>query len=107
MPTKAGVSNPPTALLASSDSLSRIRPRQSKHFHGDVHGRVFRRHEIYVRAQTVLAGKEDEAIEEYQKAIEKDPKMGRAYAGLALVYRNRGRTKSEHVFREGHALSTR
>jgi len=46
---------------------------------------------FYAHAQDlVLAGKDDEAIQEYLKAIENDPKLGRAYAGLALVYRNRG-----------------
>jgi serine/threonine protein kinase/tetratricopeptide (TPR) repeat protein len=46
---------------------------------------------IYAHAQDLVkAGKEDEAIKEYQKALEKDPKMGRAYSGLALIYRNRG-----------------
>jgi len=56
---------------------------------------------IYVHAQDlVLAGKEDAAIEEYQKAIEKDPKMGRAYAGLALVYRNRGQEEKANMYFE-------
>lgn len=56
---------------------------------------------IYAHAQDlVLAGKEDEAIEEYQKAIEKDPKMGRAYAGLALVYRNRGQDEKANMYFE-------
>jgi len=56
---------------------------------------------IYAHAQDlVLAGKEDEAIEEYQRAIEKDPKMGRAYAGLALVYRNRGQDEKANMYFE-------
>jgi tetratricopeptide (TPR) repeat protein/predicted Ser/Thr protein kinase len=46
---------------------------------------------IYAHAQDLVkAGKEDEAIKEYQRALEKDPKMGRAFSGLALIYRNRG-----------------
>lgn len=45
----------------------------------------------YARAQDLTtAGKDEDAIKEYLKAIEIDPKLGRAYAGLAVVYRNRG-----------------
>jgi len=54
---------------------------------------------IYTHAQDlVLAGKDDEAIQEYLKAIEKDPKLGRAYAGLAVVYRNRGQDEKANEF---------
>ncbi len=56
---------------------------------------------IYAHAQDlVLAGKDDEAIQEYLKAIEKDPKLGRAYAGLAVVYRNRGRDEEANKYYE-------
>ncbi|MCJ7487284.1 MAG: serine/threonine-protein kinase, partial [Candidatus Aminicenantes bacterium] len=45
----------------------------------------------YARAQDLTAmGRDVEAIKEYQKALESDPTLGRAYAGLAVVYRNRG-----------------
>lgn len=45
----------------------------------------------YARAQDLTtAGKDEEAIKEYLKALELDPNLGRAYAGLAVVYRNRG-----------------
>ena len=45
----------------------------------------------YARAQDLTtAGKDAEAIKEYLKALELDPNLGRAYAGLAVVYRNRG-----------------
>jgi len=45
----------------------------------------------YARAQDLTtAGKDEEAIKEYLKALEIDPSLGRAYAGLAVVYRNRG-----------------
>ena len=37
------------------------------------------------------SGKYDEAIDHYQKAIKLDPSMGRAYAGLAVVYQNQGK----------------
>jgi tetratricopeptide (TPR) repeat protein/predicted Ser/Thr protein kinase len=56
---------------------------------------------LYVHAQDlVLEGKEDEAIAEYQKAIEADPNMGRAYAGLALLYRNRGQDDDANKYYE-------
>jgi tetratricopeptide (TPR) repeat protein len=56
---------------------------------------------LYVRAQDlVLEGKEDEAIQEYLKAIETDPNMGRAYAGLALLYRNRGQDEDANKYYE-------
>jgi serine/threonine protein kinase/tetratricopeptide (TPR) repeat protein len=56
---------------------------------------------IYAHAQDlVLAGKDDEAIQEYLKAIEKDPKLGRAYAGLAVVYRNRGQDEEANKYYE-------
>ena len=45
----------------------------------------------YGRAQDLTtAGKDEEAIKEYLRALEIDPNLGRAYAGLAVVYRNRG-----------------
>ncbi len=45
----------------------------------------------YSQAQEfeVLA-KYDEAIEQYLRAIKEDPEFGRAYAGLGVVYANRG-----------------
>lgn len=53
----------------------------------------------YARAQDlVLEGKDDQAIQEYLKAIEKDPKLGRAYAGLAVVYRNRGQDEKANEY---------
>jgi len=45
----------------------------------------------YGRAQDLTtAGKDEEAIKQYLRALEIDPNMGRAYAGLAVIYRNRG-----------------
>lgn len=56
---------------------------------------------IYAHAQDlVLEGKEAEAIKEYLKAIEKDPKLGRAYAGLALLYRNWGQDEDANKYYE-------
>jgi serine/threonine protein kinase/tetratricopeptide (TPR) repeat protein len=37
------------------------------------------------------SGKYEDAIDHYQKAIRLDPSMGRAYAGLAVVYQNQGK----------------
>jgi len=46
----------------------------------------------YTSAQEAQwAGKVDEAIAAYKKALELDPEMGRAYAGLAAQYANLGR----------------
>jgi serine/threonine protein kinase/tetratricopeptide (TPR) repeat protein len=56
---------------------------------------------IYAHAQDLVkAGKEDDAIKEYQKALEKDPKMGRAYSGLAIIYRNRGQDEEANKYFE-------
>jgi len=45
----------------------------------------------YVRAQELAkAGNQPEAISEYEKAIAEDPGFGRAYAGLAVIFYNRG-----------------
>ncbi|HWC97040.1 MAG TPA: protein kinase [Candidatus Sulfopaludibacter sp.] len=46
------------------------------------------------------AGKLDDAIKQYQRAVELDPNMGRAYAGLAVVYiRQKNREESEKYFK--------
>ncbi len=43
----------------------------------------------YTTAQDLqMSGKREEAIKEYNKALEYDPKMGRAYAGLGACYYN-------------------
>lgn len=56
----------------------------------------------YAQAQQFQwAGKWDDAIERYRKAIELDPDMGRAYAGLAAVYSNTGRmTEAENYYKQ-------
>ncbi len=48
-------------------------------------------HEYALAQDAALAGKWEAAREGYEKAIGLDPKMGRAYAGLAAVYQNEGR----------------
>jgi tetratricopeptide (TPR) repeat protein len=45
----------------------------------------------YAEAQELLwAGKDQEALPYFQEAIDLDPGFGRAYSGIAMVYRNRG-----------------
>jgi tetratricopeptide (TPR) repeat protein/predicted Ser/Thr protein kinase len=48
-------------------------------------------HEYSLAQDLQWAGKWDEAIRHYERAIELDPNMGRAYAGLAAVENNLGR----------------
>lgn len=48
-------------------------------------------HEYGVAQDLQWAGNWDEAIRHYRKAIDLDPNLGRAYAGLAAVESNRGR----------------
>ncbi len=56
----------------------------------------------YTRAQELAAeGKQEEAIEEYKRAIEEDPNFGRPYSGLATIYLNRGEyEKSEEYLKK-------
>jgi len=43
----------------------------------------------YTNAQRLeAAGNSEEAIKEYMKALDNDPNLGRAYAGLAAIYHN-------------------
>jgi len=46
-------------------------------------------HAYEVAQGFALGGKRNEAISEYRHAILMDPNLGRAYAGLAVVYRNK------------------
>ncbi len=48
-------------------------------------------HEYAVAQRLQWGGKWDDAIQHYLKAIQLDPNMGRAYAGVAAVYTNTGR----------------
>jgi tetratricopeptide (TPR) repeat protein/predicted Ser/Thr protein kinase len=48
-------------------------------------------HEYAIAQDLQWAGKWDEAIQHYNRAVELDKNMGRAYAGLAAVESNRGR----------------
>ena len=50
------------------------------------------------------AGNWDEAIRHYRKAIDLDPNLGRAYAGIAAVESNRGnRAEAEKYYKEAFA----
>jgi tetratricopeptide (TPR) repeat protein len=47
--------------------------------------------QAYARAQDLVnTGKVQDALAAYQTAIDRDPQMGRAYSGMAVVYRNLG-----------------
>jgi tetratricopeptide (TPR) repeat protein len=48
-------------------------------------------HEYSVAQEAAFAGNWEAARAGYEKALHLDPKMGRAYAGLAAVHRNQGR----------------
>jgi tetratricopeptide (TPR) repeat protein len=50
-------------------------------------------HEYAVAQQQQYAGRYDEAIGHYLKAIEIDPNLGRAYSGLAVTYFNQGQNE--------------
>jgi len=46
-------------------------------------------------------GKQEEAMEEYLRALDNDPNFGRAYIGLANIYYNRGQPQeAEHYYQE-------
>jgi tetratricopeptide (TPR) repeat protein/predicted Ser/Thr protein kinase len=56
---------------------------------------------LYANAQDLaVLGKDEEAIPVYLEAIQKDPNLGRAYAGLAVVYRNRRRYDEANKYYE-------
>ena len=59
----------------------------------------------YAHAQELKAlGKLEEAVNEYQRAIDEDPNLGRAYSGLAVIYYNRGELqKAEEYFQAAMA----
>jgi len=48
-------------------------------------------HEYALGQEMQVAGKWKDAIEHYMKAVDLDPQMGRAYAGIAVAYHNSGR----------------
>jgi eukaryotic-like serine/threonine-protein kinase len=61
-------------------------------------------HEYAVAQNLQWEGNWDEAIRRYQKALDLDPNLGRAYAGLAAVESNRGqRQAAEKNYKEALA----
>jgi len=54
-------------------------------------GSIEAAHEYAVAQDLQYAGQYDDAIRHYLKALELDPEMGRADAGVAVLYSNRGR----------------
>ena len=67
-------------------------------------GSVEAAHEYAVAQDFQWAGNWDEAIRHYKKALDLDPNLGRAYAGLAAVESNRGRrSDAEKYYKEALA----
>ena len=65
-------------------------------------------HEYALGQELLAAGRWDEAQAHYLRAIELDPDLGRAYAGLATVAANRGqRREAERRFGEAMARISR
>ena len=64
---------------------------------------------VYSEAQDLIwAGKTDDAIAAYLRTLTIDPNFGRAHAGLAAVYANRGRTdEAEASYTKALALLDR
>ena len=61
-------------------------------------------HEYAVAQDLFYGGKFEEAIKRYERAIELDANMGRAYAGLAATYSNMGRrSDAEKYYRQAMA----
>jgi eukaryotic-like serine/threonine-protein kinase len=50
-------------------------------------------HAYAVAQELQQAGKWDEALKSYSKAVETDPDLGRAYAGMAVMYSNLGKNE--------------
>jgi tetratricopeptide (TPR) repeat protein/predicted Ser/Thr protein kinase len=48
--------------------------------------------------ELLLAGKVEEAVRQYGRAVELDPKLGRAYSGLAVLYANMGQPQEAEKY---------
>lgn len=55
-------------------------------------------HEYGAAQELQFAGDYDEAIQRYTKAIEYDPNLGRAYAGIAVIHSNQGQREEAEEF---------
>jgi tetratricopeptide (TPR) repeat protein len=57
-------------------------------------------HEYAIAQEASFAGKSEDALRAYSKAAEFDPQFGRAYSGMATIYRNLGqRQDAEKYFK--------
>ena len=61
-------------------------------------GSIEAAHEYAVAQDLQWAGKWPEAVRHYSRAVELDPNMGRAYAGLAAIENNRGRRQESEKY---------
>jgi tetratricopeptide (TPR) repeat protein len=58
-------------------------------------------HEYALGQAARETGKFEEAIQHFQQALQLDPQMGRAYAGIAVTYQNEGdRPKAEEAYKQ-------
>ncbi|MEO8432973.1 MAG: protein kinase, partial [Acidobacteriota bacterium] len=55
-------------------------------------------HEYALAQDEQYAGKYDDAVQHYQKALDLDPELGRAAAGIAVVYSNQGQREMADKF---------
>ncbi len=71
-------------------------------------GNIQSAHEYALAQEFQWAGKGEEAIAAYHKAIDLDPNLGRAYAGLAAVNANLGHTQeAEQYYKKAMSLIDR
>jgi tetratricopeptide (TPR) repeat protein len=57
-------------------------------------------HHYAVAQEALWTGRSDDAIQEYTRALELDPDLGRAYAGLAVIHANRQQRAEAEKFYE-------
>ncbi len=55
-------------------------------------------HAYAVGQDLMLAGKWQDAIDSYQRAIDLDPNLGRAYSGMAVIYANTGKRQEAEKY---------
>jgi len=79
-----GDATPQSAQLAAAETFSA--------------GSIEAAHEYGAAQDFQWAGNWDEAIRHYRKALDLDPNLGRAYAGLAAVESNRGRRQEAEKY---------
>jgi tetratricopeptide (TPR) repeat protein len=85
-----GDTTPPSAQLTAAETYTA--------------GSLAAAHEYALAQDLQWAGKWDDAIRQYRKALDLDPNMGRAYAGVAAVESNRGnRQEAEKNYKEALA----